>query len=190
MKTAEVLTALQARHQLPEWVFVEELRFGVGFQQRAHNERRIDAWAINCYPSRMVRIAYEVKVSRGDFLKELKQPRKRAAALRVSNEFYFAAPAGLIKPEEIPDPCGLIEVAGGSWENAVVKLRAPWRDVPPPTWAFMASTMRRCVTLRVDGYHCERIARLKRERNDARFVRDRQKGTINVLNERLTRGLT
>jgi hypothetical protein len=47
------------------------------------------------------RIGYEVKVSRGDMRSELLEPGKRARAVAMCNEFYFAVPAGLLKDEEI-----------------------------------------------------------------------------------------
>lgn len=40
----------------------------------------------------MKRVCYEVKISRADFLSELKQPIKRRIGLRYSNEFYFVTP--------------------------------------------------------------------------------------------------
>lgn len=46
-------------------------------------------------------VAYEVKVSRGDMRSELLNPSKRAYAMEVSHEFYFAVPRGLLKDKEI-----------------------------------------------------------------------------------------
>ncbi|MDV2503056.1 MAG: hypothetical protein RX318_03805 [bacterium] len=39
----------------------------------------------------------------------MKQPWKRQGALNISNEFYFAAPKGLINSDELPSEVGLIE---------------------------------------------------------------------------------
>ena len=47
------------------------------------------------------RIAYEVKVSRGDMRAELLNPTKRQWAVRHSHEFYFAVPHGMLTPYEI-----------------------------------------------------------------------------------------
>lgn len=59
------------------------------------------------------RVAYEVKVSRSDLLAELRRPQKRSLALELSNRFYFATPPGLVRPGELPEECGLVEVKNG-----------------------------------------------------------------------------
>jgi hypothetical protein len=60
-------------------------------------------------PLRMNPVVHEVKVSRADFLADLKKPEKRAGYACFSESVCYVAPAGMIKPEEIPDGCGLLE---------------------------------------------------------------------------------
>jgi len=50
--------------------------------------------------TRHSRIGYEVKVSRGDMRSELLRPMKRAGAVTLCHEFYFATPAGLLNETE------------------------------------------------------------------------------------------
>ncbi len=121
-----------------QWVFMRELRLGTGYGSREYDlqahefidhgwEQRLDAFALNCWPSKkFLRIAFEVKVTRGDFLGEIKSPGKRAAALRMSNQFYFVTPEGLVDPSEIPPECGLIEIKPSGGRRTVVK--APMRE--------------------------------------------------------------
>jgi hypothetical protein len=138
----DVVEALRARHPVDrgEWLFFTELRTGTGYGPGA--EQRIDAYALGCWGSQE-RIAYEVKVNRSDWLRELKQPRKRALARRFSTSFFFAAPKGLIRAEEVPIDTGLVEV----WREDG-KLRShttvagPHVDGYPPTWRFVASLLR------------------------------------------------
>ena len=118
-------------------VFIPQFRIGTGYGK--NNEQRLDAWSMEL-TDKMVRRAFEVKVSRGDLLSELKNPRKRARALLVSNEFYFVTPPGLMKVEELPLDCGLIEIKDG---GLLRTEPAPWRDTPPPTWRFVAALIRR-----------------------------------------------
>jgi len=120
------------------------LRTGTGYDYRntgAPREQRLDAFAINCWPSKgETAIAYEVKVSRGDFLRELEQPQKRRFAEQVSSECYFAAPFGLLRAAEIPEPWGLMgvsELIVRIVKQATVRTLAPW-----PFW-FIASIARR-----------------------------------------------
>lgn len=145
MKSGEVLEALREYHKprgAPwNWAFFDEQRIGTGWGQEA--QQSMDAWAIHYWPSKQNRtIAYEIKVSRSDFRAEIRNPMKRRPALRLSREFYFAAPAGLIQPEEIPPECGLVEVRSVGAPKVVVVVQAPARDICPPTWNFVASLCR------------------------------------------------
>lgn len=140
MKAAEVLATLEKKHPLDRWAFFPELRVGTGYGKKS--EQRIDAWAIHYYPSMSCKcVAYEIKTQRADWLKEMSQPRKRVPALLVSNEFYFAASPGLIRPHEVPLECGLIEVDPSG--STKITVAAPWRDISPPNFRFLASVLRR-----------------------------------------------
>ena len=143
MIAATIVALLRKRHA--DQIFVEELRGGSGYG--GDSESRIDAWAMHPYPSKQnCRVAYAVKVSRSDFLRDIKQPLKHRAALNVSNEFYFVAPEGVIKPEELPLFAGLIEVKETSYVAHPLRLHkavtAPWRDTTPPSWRFVVSLVR------------------------------------------------
>jgi hypothetical protein len=145
-----------------EWIFLRELRVGTG--RRQGNLQRLDAFALNTLPhTGMKRVCYEVKVSRADFLLELKQPLKRRMGMRYSNEFYFVTPPGLVNMAEIPAECGLIEAgltSSEDWKSVikghagffsfdpdsrafcVTRVPAPWRDTPGPTWQLAAAMLR------------------------------------------------
>lgn len=112
------------------------------------NESRIDAWMMDLWPSNhLERIAFEIKVSRSDFLSELKKPAKRRYAVQFSNSFYFVAPKGLIRPAELPTEAGLMEVSDGDLHTTV---KAPFRDTVLPTWALVAAICRRAVRKQMD----------------------------------------
>ena len=145
-----------------EWLFLRELRVGTG--RRNSDAQRVDAFALNSLPhTGMKRVCYEVKVSRGDFLGELKHPLKRRIGMRYSNEFYFVTPAGLVDVAEIPVDCGLVEAGRATpeeWKRLIarhsgffhfdpesrsycmVRVPAPWRDTPGPTWQLAAAMLR------------------------------------------------
>jgi hypothetical protein len=65
--------------------------------------RGIDLLAISAWQSlgNYARIGYEVKISRSDLRRELLKPWKRKRNVAWCNEFYFAVPEGLYKPEEL-----------------------------------------------------------------------------------------
>ena len=128
-----------------DWVIIEELRVGTGAGH--NNEQRIDVFIIS-QNIKHVKIVLEIKISRSDFLHEIKQPLKRRSGLRLSNLFYFYVPKGLVKPEEIPPECGLLEFDPNgkeSWGQRRLiheTLAAPWRDSLPPSWSFFVSAIR------------------------------------------------
>lgn len=108
LKAEDVLRCLRNRFAAPEWAFAEELSLIPGFIRG----RRADAVAINCWTSGKWGLAFlglEVKVSRSDFLHELKQPQKRLETYPDVDGIFFATPKHLVKKEEVPDDCGLIE---------------------------------------------------------------------------------
>ena len=116
--STDILAALRSRHAGEQWAFFKELRTGTGYNYGSKDglphEQRIDAFAINCWPSAgETAIAYEVKVSRQDFLRELDSPQKRRFAEQVSSHSYFAVPFGTIRSAEIPDPWGCVAVHNG-----------------------------------------------------------------------------
>jgi hypothetical protein len=79
---------------------------------------QFDAFMIT--PHRQIMKGFEFKVSRSDFLADQKSQRKRyreggpkwKAYLRYCNLFYWVCPEGLIKPEEVEAPAGLIWIVG------------------------------------------------------------------------------
>lgn len=73
--------------------------------------RRIDALAIALWRSKAFALTgFEVKVSRSDWLRELKDPSKSDALFKYCDYFYVVAPQvdgkDIIKPEEIPENWG------------------------------------------------------------------------------------
>lgn len=107
---AEILAALRRHHGrgslAEEWAFLVELNVATGGEAQ-----RIDALACNLWRSgRYERIAYEVKVSRSDLLRELARPSKRAAALALAHRWVLATPVGLVRDGELPAGAGLVEV--------------------------------------------------------------------------------
>lgn len=154
MKAQDIIDALREKHNVNygrEWAFFDELRVGTGYRkydskkggyESFNPEQRIDAWAINLYPSNnFERVAYEIKVSRSDYLNEIKNSDKRRQALELSNRFYFITPQGLLNKDEIPNECGLMEVDVDS--NIKTIKKAPHRETDGLVWQFLCSIARR-----------------------------------------------
>ena len=99
-----ILRQLQKRHlekKLPDAFFTEVKN---GPTWTSNNLLKLDAVAIKKSWSNPCITGYEVKVSRGDFVRD----EKWHGYLRYCHQFYFVCPAGLIKPEELPPEVGLV----------------------------------------------------------------------------------
>lgn len=138
MTSSDIKQALFLRYSDPNrYVALAEFRPGTGYG--LNSERYIDFYVIDCYGNHQT-TAFEIKVSRADFLSEIKKPEKRRLALHFSHEFFFVTPKGLIKPEELPPECGLIEVS----EDLTARQVRPalHRETSRPTWRLVASISR------------------------------------------------
>lgn len=94
------LTAMLAeRHK--EDVFVPQCKDGASYGQGL---LILDGWAMKKSWANPCVTGYEIKVSRSDFQRD----DKWRGYLAYCNEFYFVCPSGMLKPEEIPEPAGLL----------------------------------------------------------------------------------
>lgn len=143
MNAEQLKGALRSRYQNNrQYVALCEFRPGTGYG--VNSERWIDFYVIQCWGD-LHTLAFEIKVSRSDFLAELKQPEKRRLALHYSHEFYFVAPAGMIKPEELPVEAGLLEAREEFGVVVLREKRSPLhRETARPTWRFVAAVARAC----------------------------------------------
>jgi hypothetical protein len=109
-----VLDRLRQRHDRmtgngPTWVYMEHVRDAAGFDAGT----TIDALTMHLWPSQHFALsAYEVKVSRGDWRRELAKPWKSEPWTKVADYFWIVAPRGVALVEELPDKWGLLELAG------------------------------------------------------------------------------
>ena len=133
----EIKKSLKKKYsEQSRWIYFDECPVGTGWRGTNY----MDAFVIGAWPSdHNKRIAFEIKVSRQDFLNEMKKCNKRRPALFFSNEFYFVCPKGMIKPEEIPSDCGLIEYED---EKLITKINAPFRESIRPNWNFVGALLR------------------------------------------------
>jgi hypothetical protein len=145
IKASEIKKLLKLHYSDHGWVFFDELRLGTGYYShrlKIDVEQRMDGWAMNTWPSsNFLSLAFEIKISRSDFTRELRRPHKRDCAYLVSNEFYFVAPYDLINISEVPDGCGLMIVTKTNSLKTIKK--ASHRKLEPFDMHFIASILRR-----------------------------------------------
>jgi hypothetical protein len=109
MKTQELMALLRPRYEPPkdalrEWAFFGQVR------SESWNARTADAIAINLWGSRGKAIhGFELKVSRSDWLKELRQPEK-ADTIAAYCDFWWlvVADSAIVKDDELPLGWGLL----------------------------------------------------------------------------------
>ena len=127
----ELLDRLRARYSRPdrgngpEWVYMEHVRDKTGWANRT-----IDALALHLWESRNNEVhAFEVKVSRSDFRRELADPSKAETWTAWCEHFWIVAPAGVLRPEDMPKSWGLLVTSGTGLRIA---KRSPRLRPKPP----------------------------------------------------------
>ena len=133
----DIKLGLRAKFPAPGWQLFYEVGDSTGAQQR----RWADAVAMGIWPSNGHLIhGMEIKVSRGDFLSEMKNPTKSQAIFRFCHRWSLVTPVGLVKADELPETWGLMTFDGKS--TRVVK-QPPALTPEPLTPGFVAALVRR-----------------------------------------------
>lgn len=150
MAAADVIESLRQHHSPANgWVSAAEVSVATGFMAAPHmppellgcGAQRIDFFAMHTYPSKgFERVAYEVKVSRGDLLRELKDETKSLPCRVLADRFCLAVPVGLVKRKELPDGWGLVEIRADG--TARTTVRGEVRDPGPLPMPFAAAFLR------------------------------------------------
>lgn len=89
----------------------EGIEFMVGDMNSATRQAvRPDVFSLVCTRNadRINPLVHEIKVSRADFLADVANPKKREGYARIADAVIYVAPAGMIAPDEVPAPCGLL----------------------------------------------------------------------------------
>jgi hypothetical protein len=108
--------------------------------------RRADFWKMEVGASKGFQAtAYEIKISRADFRRD--NPVKQREARLYSDRFYYVAPAGLIRTDEVPDWAGLMEFGPKGLTTAI---QAPLRSKDAPSWELVVSLFRNSGEIRRD----------------------------------------
>lgn len=119
-----------------KYVVLEQVPDGTGINH-AH---WIDVAVFDLWPSKgLLRSAFEIKVSRSDFIRELQNPNKHKWVLESFHEFWFVAPQDVIQVEELPLRAGWMCPRGN---KLVVKRHAVKNDNPKLDSTLLAAFMR------------------------------------------------
>lgn len=128
-----------------EWIVCNEVCEKTG----ASGGRRADAIAMNMWPSRGLAIhGFEIKVSRADWVKEMKNPAKAEAIWGFCDYWWLVvSDRSIVRDDELPQGWGLMVPHGKGLSRPV---KATKTEAVEPTRGFMASMLRTALQWRVD----------------------------------------
>ena len=120
MKTFELLEKLSKKYPSPQYGFITQVKNGTGCMAT----RTADAIAMSLWPSRGLElIGFELKVSRSDWLTELKNPQKAEEIMSYCDRWYLVvSDKDIVKTGELPPTWGLMRATGRGMR---VEVEAP-----------------------------------------------------------------
>ena len=129
---------LCVRFAAPAWATFRQVSNSTGFAA----SRSADAISMSLYPSRGLDVyGFEIKTSRSDWLREMKDPQKAEDMAQYCDFWYLAiSDKKILKPAELPDTWGLLVRHGTTLRQvkAAKRLETPGIDKP-----FVAALLRR-----------------------------------------------
>lgn len=133
-REGELLELLRQRYTVQSqgvgsrYVFATHVRDDAGFDRRTADAVVLDAWQSSRHPLH----GFEVKCSRSDWLRELKDPDKHTAVARYCHTWWLViADRSMVKAGELPGGWGMLVPNGSHMLRAVVQPRAQQPDEPP-----------------------------------------------------------
>ena len=85
-------------------------------------------------------VGIEIKVSRSDWLREVKNPAKTSPMFNNCDRFYLACPSGMVPASEVPQNWGVLHFDGS---RIKVAKKAPPLEPQPLSRGLMAAILRR-----------------------------------------------
>ncbi|MEW1951074.1 hypothetical protein AB0280_17705 [Pseudarthrobacter sp902506025] len=141
IRTGELTRMLVNKYPSNEQsVLLTQVRNGTGW---AKQPSTADALLMGCWPSTGNDLTgFEIKVSRSDWLHEVKDPKKSSFIKQYCDFWYLlVADASMVKEGELPDDWGMMAVRNGSIE--VIKPAPRLADPAPIDRIFLAAIFRK-----------------------------------------------
>ncbi|SCB30460.1 hypothetical protein [Rhizobium lusitanum] len=135
--SSEVKAAIGKLFEAPAYQTFFEVSNATGYGIKSY----ADAVAMGVWPSTGHEIiGFEVKVSRSDFLNEMKNPEKAMPIMQYCHRWSLVCPANMVKPDEVPATWGIYWFKDGAIRKA---RQAPLLEAKPLTASFVAALVRR-----------------------------------------------
>ena len=138
LNTQELIERLGKHFPSPTYGFITQVRSATG----STNCRTADAMAMSLWPSRGLHIlGFEVKMSRNDWLNEIKKPEKAEEIAKFCHEWYIVInDPDFIKEGELPENWGLIIPSGNGMK--IVKKAVHNKNAVLPDYMMLAGIFR------------------------------------------------
>lgn len=159
MKTAELLLKLSKKFPSPQYAFLSQVRNQTGYGQAVGAIRTADALALGLWKSRGYYLhGFELKISRSDWLHELKDPSKAEAIAEYCDLFSLViSEESIIDVSEVPKTWGIMVAKNGT----IKTLReAPLQESKAMDRAFLCGFMRN-VTEQIERNYVPRVEHVK-----------------------------
>lgn len=123
IRAADLLQAVRARYAPPEWHCEDEVTLA---------GRRLDVVALNMWGARKYTVVgFEIKASRGDWMRELTAFQKAEQWVAVCDSFYVVTPPKIIRSDELPEGWGHLELCGSRmYTRRTAHIRPPSATFP------------------------------------------------------------
>lgn len=127
----DAIQSLRRRYERHGAIVLREVASFQGFlPEHEKRRRRIDAVVIELRPSReYLRRAFEIKLSRNDFLRDVRNPDKWQWIVERFHEFWYIAPAGVVDLKRLPDCAGWLELKPFKFNGGTGTPFYEWRLV-------------------------------------------------------------
>ncbi|MGE5510354.1 MAG: hypothetical protein ACM31O_03770 [Bacteroidota bacterium] len=178
----EIKALLRRRYTHPAWALCFEVANSTG----GPAQRYADAVAMSLYPSRgLALLGFEIKISRSDFLREIKDPDKSVAVQQYCDQWWLVAHEAVVDETLLPPAWGWLQVHNGTLR---VRKKAPQLAPKPIDRGFMAAMVRRAHEIDQDEVKAAvamELARLREddERRIEREVRARTREAESALKQ-------
>jgi hypothetical protein len=121
----DLVERLRRQHKGDAWAFFSEVPDGTGWNK----SRTIDALAMSLWASRGLKLhGFEIKVSRGDWLRELRNASKADDFVNYCDHFWIVAPREVVLKGELPPTWGLLVPKGAVL--SVAHIAPPLKPMP------------------------------------------------------------
>lgn len=136
MTEADIKNLLRKRYTAPQFAFMTNVANSTGFASTY-----ADGVAFSLWPSSGFQVeGFEIKVSRQDFLNEMKHPEKASNIITYCDKWWLVAPKGLVHKDELPKAWGFYEIVN---DKFFTRKPAPQLENKEFNINFFAAMIRR-----------------------------------------------